>query len=833
MPTVPNDPNRATALLATSRQLAIGNDQWIDLRCKVSDLIRVGTDPTRTLAHVNAVEILITLEGTTDPVTVSYGAAWLAGGRGPDVGDTGLPYVYCYRYRSSTTGAVSNPSSASRGGVVPRRQRVTLTGVQSTDPQVDLVDWFGFGGALTAWTYLGTSPNDPTPSFDVDVADTNVEGGERLRFDRFQPWPTSDLPRQGQCRVAGTAVQWISGDAFNPAWAPGTSITVNGVTTEIYAIASATLLHVVANCGAADHAAFSIPEPTLLGQPLPALWGGMIANIVYLFACGDPTDPGAVHWTHANDPDTTSDANWLAVTSASEPLQHGCVYNGQSFVGSTADLYLLVPTPGQPSPFRAQRTPCGRGFWSRWALCVGPAGIYFLSDDGIYLTNGGAPAVSITDPDLRELFPHDGIAGRTVNGIVPPDLSATTRLRLSYVDHFVYFDYAATDGASRTLVYDTLGQRWFYDEYASGVWARLEEVGAGVHQHLIGALNGHAYRVETTAITDDGTPIAWDVWTPWPDGDRPRLVKEIGDLMIDVDPAASAQGITVTPVIDDATQILPAQTVGAGDSGRQQFALDLDNGEGVDARNVGLRIASSLGHGDTARPRLYLWQASWTPKAEDIARRPTPWDDLGYAGAKFVQGIVIRANTYGAAKQVIVDADGAQQLTLTITHDGDREIAYPREAAGWTPFVAHLVRLRGGDDVTWQVQGARWVFEPAPELATEWHTQATTHDCAGFFTVRDLTIAYEATAAVALEVTYTDGPTHTYTLAATARAYARVYVPARAGKGTAVRYRWTSDEPFRLFQRDCTVRVQAWGAPDGYRVAQPFGGPSRVTGAAI
>src|SRR3990172_1296701 len=118
---------------ATTSQLALGNNQWIDLTVRVSDLVHVVTDPSRTLANIQAVQILVSAAAigvvndapiTVDPITVSYGDLWAGGGAGPDVGDVGDPYVYTYRYRSSLTGVVSNPAPPSRGGVIPKRQGV-------------------------------------------------------------------------------------------------------------------------------------------------------------------------------------------------------------------------------------------------------------------------------------------------------------------------------------------------------------------------------------------------------------------------------------------------------------------------------------------------------------------------------------------------------------------------------------------------------------------------------------------------------------------------------------------------------------------------------------
>ena len=61
--------------------------------------------------------------------------------------------------------------------------------------------------------------------------------------------------------------------------------------------------------------------------------------------------------------------------------------------------------------------------------------IYFIGKDGIYQTVGGV-AQSGTDDTLYALFPHDGIAGRSVNGINPPDFTQPNMMQLEYADGY-------------------------------------------------------------------------------------------------------------------------------------------------------------------------------------------------------------------------------------------------------------------------------------------------------------------------------------------------------------------------------------------------------------
>jgi hypothetical protein len=702
---------------------------------------------------------------------------------------------------------------------------------------------------MARWAYVGTSPNAAPPVFDDDTSDQQIDGGETLRVDAYQPWPVSDLPREGTVNVAGTAVAWVSGDLFDQGWAADSAIVINGIATTLYrSPSSTTRLEVVDNCGSGSGVTFSLPSPTILARPMPALWGGPLGNAWFHFACGDPTDPGILRWTNGNDPDTTSDANYLIVSSGSEPLQNGFFYDGVPFVFSTEQLYRIVPTFGDVSPFRCVETGCTRGLWSRWFMAVADDGVYFGNKAGIFFTNGG-PAVSITDPDLQILFPQDGTSAEAIRNLNPIDFAQTTKLKLAVVDGLLYFDYVDTAGQGHTLLYEPAYKRWTPDAYLEtgsplvpvGATARISEPGPLVHNNVFGAANGHIYEYDLDKTADVLENLNWAVWPQWAHGGDPTAFKQWGDSRLDMHPGSSFGGILVTPVTTNGNVALTQRTLGIGGTVRDTFLVEVgagSGGEGVLSRNFGLLIEGAVQACDTQRPLLYLWEPAFIPKQVSIARRATDWEDLGYKGAKFVQGVMIRANTFGATKSVAVQYDGVNTapqtaLTLSLTHNGERQVAYPLAAAGWTPFIAELVRLQGADDVAWAMLDWRWIWEPAPELATQWETQYTTFDAPGFLHVHDGIVAYQSTADVNWFIEYQDGSSATYTLVSSAGLYRRIRQITKAQKGKAVRFRWTSNSPFRLFKQDCSVRWQPWGMPGGFQVASPFGGPSRADGAAV
>lgn len=841
----PRTDGYVTAGTAPSRQLALGNYQWLTLQCRVGDLLRVGTDPGRTLQNLNSAAVVLQVSGTASAVTVQYSDCYLTGGYGPDCGQTSPPYVWRYRYRSTATGERGNFSPSMRAGIPARRQRVELTVRGCTEAQCDVIDVFRFGGTLPRWTYDRSIANDVgggEVTVNVDNADSQIVGGEAIDVHRFQPWPVADLPRSGTCTVVGTSVQRVSGDFFNESWAPDTLILVNGRATALYGSpASGSFLEVIDNCDAGDPVEWSIPSPTIMAQPMGRMFGGAIgeAKTWFHFAVGDPTDPGAVRWTHGNDPDASSDAFWLAVTTGTEPLQNGCIYDGVPYIFSTEGLYRLRPAFGSVNTFVVERTACKRGLWNPWAFCVGKEGIYFVAQDGIFLTQGGEER-SITEPDLARMFPRDGSDPENDDGLVcVGEIDFLGPMKLTAVDQLLYFDYKTTEGLYRALVCEPLyGFRWTPDSYPiSGARSRMEEPGAFTHTNVIGAQNGHGYQSSAAQLDDDGVGIPWSISTPWANGSDPRALKQWGDVVVEADTSQSCDGIKVEPVVDNGTLALPSTQIGSLTAGRQTYLVEVPEG-GVLSRNFGLLISGIIQPLDIGRPRLFFWEPSWLWKQTPIARRTTDWEDLGYKGQKFVQGLVIRANTFGRVKRVAVEYDGGGGTLsqyLDLVHNGEQTIAYPRAAAGWTPFTTELVRLVGADDVEWTLLDWRWVFEPAPELATHWETQETTFDFPGYGAVSSAALAYQSPVATTLRIWHGQG-FRDYAIPSTGGVYRKLFLQFAAAKGLSFKFRWTGDQPFRVFQRDCSFRVTPWGGAGdagGYTIQSPFGGPSRVAGAEL
>ena len=193
---------------------------------------------------------------------------------------------YVYVYRSSATGALSNPSPESGAQTIPVVAN-TITSLWSNDPQVDVVDYYRIDSVTTDFTYVATGPNDnlgTVPGTNTAITDSLTDtqlGTQLLERDNFEPFPSIDLPQKGVCNVSGGVITYISGGSvnggtevgFNPRWLAGTTILIGSPTSLAYVLIARPVSNTITIPGVPDgtNLAYEIPEPILAAQPLPII----------------------------------------------------------------------------------------------------------------------------------------------------------------------------------------------------------------------------------------------------------------------------------------------------------------------------------------------------------------------------------------------------------------------------------------------------------------------------------------------------------------------------------------------------------------------------------
>ena len=480
---------------------------------------------------------------------------------------------YRYVYRSSATGAQSNPSPESTAESVPVTAN-TVTSFWSPDPQIDVVDYYRIDAVTASFTYVNTGPNDnlggggTNTSVTDSLLDTEL-GSQLLDYDNFEPFPSIDLPQKGVCDVSGGVITWVSGGAiggsatgFNIRWLAGTEILIGSPTSLAYTfIARPTSGTQVTIPGVPDgnNLAYEIPQPILAAQPLPYMWGPT-DNVNFVFAVGDPLRPGTLYWCNGNNLDAAADTNQEEVCSPAEALVNGAISGGLGVVFSIKRAWLILPnffnalatvTGVEGSTWSLQESSITRGLYIPRCVVVSGGGlIFFRVSDGIHVSAGGAASQSITDQSLYPLFSHENedTGGNqpqpiTRQGITiyPPDDTQPQLQRFSYSSGYMYWDYLGTDGNPHTLVFDEAAMGWVYDIYATPATIHATNEGQSQQGVLVGCSDGSIRQMASTGSENATATLL----TPAIGG---RGFQHCGEIVIEY---SSTSTITMTGIAVD------------------------------------------------------------------------------------------------------------------------------------------------------------------------------------------------------------------------------------------------------------------------------------------
>lgn len=811
------------------QQFPSGLATWSDVIIPIKSLIRVGGDRTKSLLTLKNYRFFWNV---SDAISVNIALDFsVFGGFAPDSGSLNQDYRYRYRGRSSVTGAKGNPSPEPRYGVRPRRGQVTVAlPTASADPQIDTWDIFRRGGANEKYTYAGSVPIANGAFIDT-LTDLAIETNEELSFEHYEPFPVIGTPLSGAVNTGpvGTAVE---ATFFNDApgqtltlsqigsLLPGNIITISQVNytlaarpTLVYqnATVQGWLFRTVENVGVPS-GAFNIREPLLAAQTTPAVWGPDVDGIFY--AVGAAFQPGFIQQTNPNDPDSASDTGATELSPPNEPLINGALLNGTSIVFSSNRAWAGYPQNGKTA---WKQIPVGEGLAAPFGICSDGKTIEYVTKTGISSMGGGV-GESITDADLRPLFPQDGRDGVNVvrqgRTIYAPAYSLYANdFRLAVVNGYLYFDYRDSSGAYRTLWYSKRDKAWGVDSRSDAF--TIHARGTVDRQLYAGSATGAVLRENQTPDFSGEVVSSW-LGTKEEMFGELRATKLFGDAIVDLLPRVP---VTVqpyalgSPIGNSATQALSTT--------RAPYVLSF--GGEVEARSMGLLFSWS----DQGTPSLlYLWQLSYMVQPELTMDRFTDWDSLGNTGAKWLQGFLLEADTGGVAKTLSIrDSDGKAVHVFDspaglgrVNHNGRSIIAY----SFTTPFITHQVRLEP-DSVGWKMWGIQWIYEAAPESVYTWKTQPTGHGLKGWQHVRQMELAHMSSADLTLTVTV-DGYPYVYTVANSGGAFVKTLIPLKAVKGKVFQYAVTSSAAFRLWHDDLEVLVREWGAEGEYRRAQLVGG---------
>jgi hypothetical protein len=683
--------------LTTSTPSVAGEGQWTEVWIPISALTRIGGDQTKTLANINAVQVYVNAVAT---VRISISSIAFVGGGQPDVGDIGEPYRYRVRPRSSLTGAIGNPSPDMRYGIPARRQPVQVDLPSAAyDAQIDRWDVFRFGGSVTSWRFIGSIVSSAT-SFQDNYPDEAAQAGEALDFDNFEPWPSIDFPLNATASIiVGTeAVVSIPSPTNALRFLPGNLVNLGG--QSVYTLrkrpvllSGTSYLFEFVECTAgfnqgaiSDNGQVTIYEPALARQFLPYMWGPDVNGTV--FAVGDLLRPGTLYFAKGNNPDSAPDAFNQELVAPTEPLMGGLVLDGLSFVASTERWWALYPQPTNPlQRYNPVQQPLPRGLAAPYACTTDGSQIFFWAKDGIWSSGKG----SLTDADLYNLFPHDGVPGEAqtygppglAHTVLPPDYAQAGTFRLTYCNYYLYATYQDNLGNYNTLVYDTRRNAWEVDLYASQVtrfYHPEQQAGTVLSRAtrypelLMADIKGRV-SIQAPFNNDLDGPIPVLLATFEDPGGDLRALKQWGDTFVD---AICPSGMTIN-MMSQAVQVGAPLAVAASAT-RARQPVSVGNALVVSAF-MGLYFSWTDDFTTQTEPTtLFLWQTSYVIQPAQTIQ----WRTLGTSFG--MQG-------YGHLPQVSIAYISAADVTLQITsYDGQSPLPITLPSSAGT-YVKKLFRV--------------------------------------------------------------------------------------------------------------------------------------------
>lgn len=225
---------------------------------------------------------------------------------------------------------------------------------------------------------------------------------------------------------------------------------------------------------------------------------------------------------------------------------------------------------------------------------------------------------------------------------------------------------------------------------------------------------------------------------------------------------------------------------------------------------------------------LYTWQPTLIEQPESIYDRASDWDEGGYFGDKFIQGVTIEANSFNVAKTFFLqDSD-----TLTLHALNECPFTFNKQVTRSfscaVPFIAHSCRVISSDGVAWQVFQSKLVFQPFPSSCLNWETEMTSLALTGYGHVREMNIAHISTANLTLVLKFDQWPTITLTIPSSGGLQAKTKVTLPPNKFKLIGLRIFSSAVFRLFEQDIEMKCKTWGSQGPYIPLKPFGGSSSM-----
>ena len=796
------------------------------------DFARIGADTSLDWGDVKGIVIVIRTN-TNQAVVLTFNGMQLQGGSGPDTTDLGSqPYDYRVINYRPDTGTRGNPSAvqAEANWLNPIRQPITVTPTATGTSSIRQRIYRRGGGAATSqdWYYVGQNASDGA-AFSDTKRDDEIVTEETLEIDNDQPVTSVNS--------TGTAIKnaivpvfflvdqycFALGDIYQPGRLYRSKLAApeNWPSTSYYDVCSST--EELMNGGMYGSAGFVFSrqwlyaillngdgswttEPTSCAEGLVGRWAMTVTPYGIAFV-----SPYGVRLTTGGPPEHLSDAQML-------PLFQGRAVNGMNPIDFTVPTALLLEYHDNELWMSYQDTGAVRRqliynfidkTWRGYLFGEPVAAVYSEPVQGTgqsLLLGGNATGQAYTHSG----FSDDGaaIAYQIRTGawnfndprrekllsevLVTADLqTATLNVSPFLNDEFIV--------VTPQTVVGTAGMRPYYFE----PFGTTPQHARNVSVDLAGnAPTGARLAFNLIGVTQQIQPeITYQQPTPWEE--LPGGEGYCYGMLITCDTAGAAKDVRVEYTVNNSGVLTAADLVITA-NGRRKMAYSWPS---VLAQQIRLRPTTPCEPWmrfkiewltDPEPPRYQGWDSNWQP--------------FGSYADKWLKGILIEADTFGLAKDLVVDIDqaaGAVSLgSLTFSGRTIQHLSFPKQRG-------RLFKLRATDAMFGKLFRWQPIFDEEPYALTRWESEERPFPGMDgrWQKPLDAWVCVRSSATVSWQVTtYGSGTTAlfttTYTIASTGGVKQKARVPMEAVKGLLFAHLFTSSAAFWLYREESEVLVE-------------------------
>lgn len=232
-------------------------------------------------------------------------------------------------------------------------------------------------------------------------------------------------------------------------------------------------------------------------------------------------NPSTVHASDPGDPEVwTADVKIDFTPGDGEDITGLCAYNNQVIVFKKSRFFVIYgEQPVDATVEFLYHEVSGAGLARKGAYTVTPVGVFFLSDDGVYLTTGTTPQK--VSRDIQGLFTGDLPSWTDYGRLLPLPDNSLPKMTHSKNTLYLTASNVSDGGAYSTVIlaYDWQKQSWSY--YTRDILALSTIYWPSIQDHIaIGIVRNAVddYRAMTmhpSLRDDEGTNIPVDAQLNW------------------------------------------------------------------------------------------------------------------------------------------------------------------------------------------------------------------------------------------------------------------------------------------------------------------------------